>query len=149
MILNKKIMVTTLFFLNLSGCSTTADLFPISGPLRDLKPTPVLTATVENITSNTGPFKISYPNGDNCEGKWSSIAPQMASSGWGTMFSKYGSVVGVSSSVANLPGVNKGEAMAICNSGNQLQVEFYTGSGTANGTGVAKDSSGNVFKVLF
>jgi hypothetical protein len=30
-----------------------------------------------------------------------------------------------------------------------LQVEFFTGSGTANGSGVAKDNKGNVYKVLF
>ena len=29
------------------------------------------------------------------------------------------------------------------------QLQFYTGSGTANGSGVAKDNKGNVFKVLF
>jgi hypothetical protein len=137
------------FCLILNGCSTTASLFPVSGPLRDLKPTPVLTANVDGILFNTGAFEISYPNGDNCEGKWSSIAPQMTSVGWGGIFSKYGSIAGLSSSVTNLPGINRGEAMAVCNSGNQLEVEFYTGSGTANGTGIAKDAFGNVFKMLF
>jgi len=39
--------------------------------------------------------------------------------------------------------------MLVGNRGTVIQVEFYTGSGTANGTGVAKDNKGNVFKVLF
>jgi hypothetical protein len=39
--------------------------------------------------------------------------------------------------------------MAICQSGNQLKVEFLTGSGTANGTGIAVDDKGNVFKLIF
>jgi hypothetical protein len=133
----------------ITGCSTTATLFPTSGPLKDMRPLPVISATVEGILNNTGPFKLTYPNGDVCEGRWASIAPQMVSVGWGSIFNKYGSLAGVQTSVANLPGVNKGEAMAICASGNQVQVEFYTGSGTANGTGVGKDELGNVFKLIF
>jgi hypothetical protein len=114
-----------------------------------MRPSPIINATVEGILNNTGPFKLTYPNGDVCEGRWASIAPQMVSVGWGGIFNKYGSLAGVQTSVANLPGVNKGEAMAICASGNQVQVEFYTGSGTANGTGVGKDELGNVFKLIF
>ena len=34
--------------------------------------------------------------------------------------------------------VNRGEAMLVCNDGASIQVEFFTGSGTANGYGVAK-----------
>lgn len=30
-----------------------------------------------------------------------------------------------------------------------MQAEFFTGSGTANGYGIAKDSRGNVYKMLF
>jgi len=30
-----------------------------------------------------------------------------------------------------------------------MQVEFYTGSGTANGYGVAKDSANNIYKLIF
>jgi hypothetical protein len=48
-----------------------------------------------------------------------------------------------------MPGINRGEAMAVCKSGNRLQVEFYTGSGTASGLGVASDDKGNVFKLIF
>ena len=33
--------------------------------------------------------------------------------------------------------------------GTVIQLEFYTGSGTANGVGVAKDNKGNIDKVLF
>lgn len=129
--------------------SANVSLFPTAGPLKNARPAPVLTAVAENVVSNSGPFRLTYPDGDVCEGRWSSLAPQMISVGWGSIFSKYGAIAGVSSSVTNLPGVNRGEAMAICKSGNQLQVEFYTGSGTANGVGVAKDDQGNVFKMLF
>jgi hypothetical protein len=73
----------------------------------------------------------------------------MVSTGWGSLFTKHGSITGVSFSTTNMPGINRGEAMAVCKSGNRLQVEFYTGSGTASGLGVASDDNGNVFKLIF
>ena len=137
--------------LSLAGCSITipVSLFPTDGPLRVNGPAPVLLATVGEVQRNTGPFKVTYPNGDVCEGRWASIAPQMVATGWGSIFTKYGARAGVTAISANVPGVNRGEAMAVCKSGNQLQVEFYTGSGTANGVGIAKDDLGNVFKLIF
>ncbi len=39
--------------------------------------------------------------------------------------------------------------MLLGDQGTIIQVEFYTGSGSANGSGVAKDNNGNIFKVLF
>lgn len=65
------------------------------------------------------------------------------------MAALWASVYGSSYSIENVPGVNKGEAMLVCDKGTLMQVEFLTGSGTANGTGIAKDNRGNIFKVLF
>ena len=73
----------------------------------------------------------------------------MVAISWGGLFNKYGALAGLSTAAVNVPGVNRGEAMAMCKSGNQVQAEFFTGSGTANGVGVAKDDRGNVFKLLF
>ena len=39
--------------------------------------------------------------------------------------------------------------MLVGDRGTVIHVEFYTGSGTANGLGVARDNKGNIFKVLF
>ena len=33
--------------------------------------------------------------------------------------------------------------------GTSIQAEFFTGSGTANGYGVAKDNANNIYKMLF
>jgi len=65
------------------------------------------------------------------------------------MASVWATVYGAGFSMANVPGVNRGEAVLSGDRGTLIQVEFYTGSGTANGTGVAKDNNGNVYKVLF
>ena len=65
------------------------------------------------------------------------------------MSSAWATVYGSGYSIANVPGVNKVEAMFIGDRGTVIQVGFYTGSGTANGVGVAKDNKGNIYKVLF
>jgi hypothetical protein len=106
---------------------------------------------------NTGGIALSLPDGEHCTGKWSSIAPMSvgfstaAASGSATngMASVWTTVFGSGFSMRNLPGVNKGEAMLVGDRGTVIQVEFYTGSGTANGSGVAKDNKDNIFKVLF
>lgn len=141
----------------LTACSTTATLYPVDGPLSKQQPLPVLTATVDGIMGNTGGISLSLPDGELCKGRWSSIAPMSvgystaSASGSATngMASVWTTVYGSGFSVRNLPGVNKGEAMLVGDRGTVIQVEFYTGSGTANGTGVAKDNKGNAFKVLF
>ena len=141
----------------LSGCSTTATLYPVDGPMSEQQPLPVLTATADGITGNTGNISLTLPDGEYCKGRWSSIAPMSVgfstatASGTATtgMASVWSTVYGSGFSMSNLPGVNKGEAMMVGDRGTVIQVEFYTGSGTANGTGVAKDNKGNIFKVLF
>ena len=130
----------------ISGCSAKVSLFPVSGPLSDEKPLPVLTATAEGITGNTGPISLNTPRGDTCVGRWSSVAPTYVASG--TLFGQYGGMAGFSVSGIQ-PGVNKGQAFLTCATGTTFEAEFFTGSGTANGYGVAKDSNGNVYKMLF
>ena len=140
----------------LIGCSTTATFFPIAGSLSQAKPITPIIATVDGIWGNTGKISLVLTGGEACSGIWSSVAPTSSSAniGFGTasissnMASAWGSAYGSGFSVGNMASVNRGEAMLICNKGTTIQVEFFTGSGTANGYGVAKDSNGNVFKVL-
>jgi hypothetical protein len=141
----------------LAACSTTATLYPIDGPLSKQQPLPILTATVDGIMGNTGGISMTLPDGERCTGKWSSIAPMSvgvstasaSGSAINSMTSVWTTVYGSGFSLSNLPGVNKGEAMLVGDRGTVIQVEFYTGSGTANGSGVAKDNKGNIYKILF
>jgi hypothetical protein len=48
-----------------------------------------------------------------------------------------------------MPAHGEGEACTGTGVGTTIGAEFYTGSGTANGYGVARDSSANVYKLLF
>lgn len=154
---NNAVIATLILALFIAGCSTTATLYPVEGPLSKMQPLPVLTAIADGITGNTGNISLTLPNGEYCKGRWSSIAPMSvgysaaSASGSATsgMSSVWATVYGSGFSVSNLRGVNKGEAMLVGDRGTVIHVEFYTGSGTANGSGVAKDNNGNIFKVLF
>ncbi len=137
--------------------STTATMYPVEGPLSKQKPLPVLIAKVDGITSNAGEIFLSLPDGELCAGRWSSVAPRSVgistNVGIGSattgMASAWATAFGVGYTNRNLPGVNRGEAMLVGDRGTVIHIEFYTGSGTANGTGVAKDNNTNIFRVLF
>lgn len=129
----------------LASCSTTANLYPVQGPLSAQRPLPVITANADGITGNTGNLSLTMPDGETCSGKWSSVAPTFSGVG---LFSQYGSTAGFVVSGIQ-PGVNKGQAFLTCSRGTTMDAEFFTGSGTANGYGVARDSNKNVYKMLF
>lgn len=132
-----------------AACSQSVNLYPVQGPLSQEHPLPVITAQADGITGNTGDITLTMPDGEACKGRWSSAAPQQVSVTSGSLFSMYGSVAGYAVSAGNVPGVNRGEAFLACDRSTKMQVEFFTGSGTANGYGVAKDSQGNIYKLIF
>lgn len=142
-------LITSIGIFLLAGCSTTVNMYPVKGPLSEQKPLPVLVATVDGIMGNTGGFKLTLPSGAACSGRWSSIAPMSVGYSNIGMAGAWGVVYGAGYSVRNVPGINRGEAMATCSDHTTIQVEFFTGSGTANGNGVALDSSGNIYKLIF
>jgi hypothetical protein len=135
----------------LTGCSAsqTVTFYPVSGPLSKQVPLPVIKAKADGITGNTGPLTLTLPNGEACKGQWSSAAPQQVAVSSGSLFTMYGPAAGYSVTAGNVPGVNRGEAFMACDQGTTVQAEFFTGSGTANGYGVAKDSSSNIYKMIF
>ena len=137
------------FVVMLTGCSTTANFYPVAGPLSEQQPLPVLVAKVDGITGNTGGITITMPDGEKCTGKWSSAAGTSINIGTVNLFSQYGNVFGTGYSVSNTPGVNRGEAILVGDKGTRIEAEFYTGSGTANGYGLAKDNHGNIYKSFF
>lgn len=146
-----KRIVAAGFALLLAGCSSSqiVTFYPVKGPLATQVPLPIAKATAEGITGNTGPLTMTLASGETCTGQWSSAAPQQVAVTSASLFTTYGPVAGYSVTAGNVPGVNRGEAFMSCDRGTSVQAEFFTGSGTANGYGVAKDSAGNVYKMLF
>lgn len=160
-----KDMKTTILVLALcfslfsTGCSIaiTAKLYPVKGPYSEGLPIPVLNARVHDVQRNSGDVTMTLPDGEVCAGSWSSLAPQQVSvstmSGSARITSgiqtAYATVYESGFTVSNKPGVNRGTAYLVGTRGTTVEVEFFTGSGTANGNGVAIDSKGNVYKVIF
>ena len=140
--------LTVLAVVVLAGC-TSARLYPIEGPLSQNKPIPVIKARVSGILGNNGKISLTLPDGEFCEGEWSVTAGVAVGYTSGTLFGTYGSVYGSGMSVSTSGGTNMGQAMLVGERGTTIEVEFRVGSGTANGFGFAKDSNGNVYKVLF
>jgi hypothetical protein len=137
--------------LALTGCvSQNVEFYPVEGPLAAQVPLPVIQAKAEGVEGNSGRLTLTRPNGETCSGRWSSAAPQFAAVSSGSLFSIYGGALFGSSVTTGIqPGVNQGQAFLSCSAGTTMQAEFVTGSGTANGYGVAKDSEGNVYRMLF
>lgn len=150
--MNKKVYCFVslgLILVALCGCSTTANLYPVKGPLSEIQPLPIIRARVDGIMGNSGGISLTMPDGEFCKGQWSSAAGMSVSYGSGSLFSQYGSAYWSGYTVSNKPGENRGQAMIVGARGTIIEVEFYTGSGTANGFGLAKDNKGNIYKVLF
>ena len=133
----------------LAGCSTTARLYPVEGPLSKLIPNPVVQATIEGIMGGNGPLKLTMPGGITCSGEWSSAAASQMSFGAGSLLGTYGATYFSGINLSPGKGQNPGRAIANCPDGNQIEVEFVTGAGTATGFGIARDRRGNVFRLLF
>ncbi|WP_048648979.1 hypothetical protein [Nitratireductor soli] len=135
----------------LAGCiSQDVKLYPVEGPLAGQVPLPVVQAKAVGVETNSGPLSLTLPSGEKCQGTWSSVAPRFQTVSTGSLFSSYGGAIfGSGVTTGNVAGVNKGHAFLSCSAGTTIDAEFFTGSGTANGYGIAKDSQGNVYKMLF
>ena len=132
-----------------TGCSTTARMYPVEGPASTQAPVQALHATVNGILGNNGSLTFALPDGVPCEGEWSSAAGVQTTFGAGALFTQYGPIYGSGYSVTSGGGQNPGSAIAICTDGTQFEIEFITGGGTANGFGFARDTRGNVYRMLF
>lgn len=145
-----RVLFTTSLCLMVAGCmSQKVELYPVQGPLSKQVPLPVLHATANGVENNTGSINATLSGGEVCQGKWSSVAPTFGAVTTGSLIGRYGTILGSSVTTGIVPGTNKGQAFLSCSRGTTMEAEFYTGSGTANGFGIAKDSKGNVYKMLF
>jgi hypothetical protein len=138
--------VATIF---IAGCSTTARLYPVEGPASVQAPVQVLNATINGISGNNGSLTVALPDGVACEGEWSSAAGVQTTFGVGSLFTQYAPIYSSGYGITSGGGQNPGRAIATCTDGTRFDVEFVTGGGTANGFGFARDTRGNVYRVLF
>lgn len=143
------IMLFSIAVAALTGCSLTATMVPVEGPLTSVRPLPVLSVRVDGITGNSGNLSTFTPDGDTCKGRWSSAAGAGITVGGANLLSTYGSTYITGYSVSTGRGQNPGQALMVCGLGRVIQVEFVTGAGTAHGFGIAKDSEANIYRFVF
>ena len=131
------------------GCSTTARMYPVKGPASEVVPPRTIQASINGILGNNGSLSFTLPDGNTCEGEWSSAAGVETTVTSMGLIGRYSGVFGTGVSTRSGGGQNPGRAIAICSNGTRFEIEFVTGGGTANGFGFAEDTRGNVYRVLF
>lgn len=159
----KRCLIFLLFCSSLlAGCSRTARLYPVQGTLSSQTPLPVYIAKLSGGI-NSGALTATLDNGDVYQGRWRAIPRPKVTKGQAsaidpstnTMSAEWDAVYGSGYYVAHVLGTSlyaRAELQAA--GGKVLHVEMYRPVGGGNEAageikGVAKDDSGNIFKVVF
>jgi len=154
--------IVLLCFSALAGCSATARLYPVQGPLSQQNPEPVFVAKM-SAGLHSGNFNVVLDNGEACRGRWTLVprpngpanAAIPASPSIGTMASEWDLVYGQGFYVAHVLGARQyARAEITGNRGTVLHVELYVPDqreeqSIASIKGVAKDDNGNIYKIAF
>ncbi len=141
----------------LVGCSATARLYPVQGPLMSQSPVPVFTGKLTGIV-NEGSVSFLLANGEVCKGQWTRVAPVKSSQGAQSipapastdMPAIWDQIYGPGYYTAHVLGTSlHAQAVITGTSGTVLTVEFYRPDAVPQELGVAKDSHGNIYKMTF
>jgi hypothetical protein len=128
----------------LGACNaTTVNLYPVRGSWALETPLPIITASVEGIGGPSGRITMTMPDQESCSGQWST-APFPAERA--SLWDQYSLVAGFSH-IPGRPGGTRSESALSCARGTTIQVEFFTEG--RQGFGVATDSRGNIYRILF
>ena len=127
-------------------------LYPVQGPQASLTPQPVFVARLTG--ASTGNFTVSFSNGETFKGKWATVS---ASPGGSTapripdvnqaqpdLAFAWDAIFGQGYFVAQVLGESVGRTIITGDRGTVLQAEFFNGR-----VGVAADSKGNVYKIVW
>ncbi len=159
--MNKKLCLLWLALSATLGCYHMAHLYPVQGPLSAQTPPPILAAKMTG-TFTPANFSAVLNDGEVCKGRFSVIPQPPASnranatSSASDLSSAWDSIYGPGFYVAHVLGVRfYARALASGNRGTILNVEIYRSANVEQGAelasikGVAKDSAGNIYKMVF
>jgi hypothetical protein len=146
----------------LAGCSATARLYRVQGPLSQQNPAPVFVARMSD-GFHSGNFNVVLDNGEACKGRWMQVprpsgpanAVISASPRSECMASEWDLVYGQGFYVAHVLGARLyARAEITGNRGPVLHAELYKPDkieqqDIASIKGVAKDDEGNLYKIAF
>jgi hypothetical protein len=145
----------------IAGCYRSAHLYPVQGPLASLTPPPIYTAKITGAF-NSGSISVVLADGEVFTGPWKALSvkarAQKANAGSTeqvTLASAWDTVYGKGFYTAHVLGtILFAQATLTGNRGTILQVEMYRQehgadtSGQIDIKGVAKDSKGNIYKLV-
>jgi hypothetical protein len=142
--------------LSLAGCSATARLYPVQGPLSQQNPAPVFVAKM-SAGLHSGNFNVVLGNGEAGKGRWlqvprpsgsanAAISPSLSES----MASEWDLVYGQGFYVAHVLGARLyARAEITGNRGTVLHAEVLEQNDISRIKGVAKDDKGDIYKIAF
>jgi hypothetical protein len=133
----------------MSGCYMNAKLYPVSGPAPNVTQQPVLSARLSGVL-NSGSISINMPDGKVRKGSWTRMAATSDSSS--QMQGVWDSVYGSGYYLAHVVGRRLyAQGSVTGEQGNVYQVEFYKTDNVQelHLFGIAKDSSGTIYKIVF
>ena len=157
--------MVSLYAFVLAGCSATARLYPVQGPLSQQNPPPVYVARLTDGL-HSGKFKVVLSDGEVGNGQWNAV-PRPSKSSDSTasaspsnnMAAEWDLVYGQGFYVAHVLGARLyAKAEIAGDRGTVLHAELYRPDrlvterepqSVASIKGVAKDDKGNVYKIAF
>jgi|GEM_PF-4432400 len=124
----------------LAACADTLHMTPIQGPVAQQNPVPIIAGAVQKMD-----ISFSTPSSESCQGHLVAVAPEQAASDlapiWDTAY-------GVKYYAENVNHTKSEHytAAVTCSKGTTMELETYQNRAELF-QGIAKDSSGNVYKV--
>lgn len=160
--MKKKVWLLLLGMIAMSGCTHTARLYPIQGPLSTQTPLPVLFAKITGAFT-PGDMSVVLSDGEVCKGHW--VIVHRVSSPKGAapanlpttagMPAVWDTVYGPGFYVSRVLGARLyAQAVATGNRGTVFNVEMYKSEGGHDDTttstikGVARDNKDNIYKLV-
>jgi hypothetical protein len=152
----------------LSGCSATARLYPVQGPLSTQTPSPVYVAKFTGAF-NSGNFSAVLGDGEVCKGRWELVPPPTSSKAAtppgvpsaNNLSAEWDTIYGPGFYSKEVLGADfYMRAVLTGNRGTDLNVEMYANQSpepsarhdnpiTRIMKGVAKDNKGNIYNMVF
>lgn len=160
--MKKKLCLLLLGISVMLGCTHTARLYPVQGPLSAQTPLPVLFAKITGAF-NPGDISVVLSDGEVCKGRWVLVHPVQAPKDGTTanvttpnvMSPVWDTVYGPGFYVSHVLGARYyAQAVVTGNRGTSFNVEMYKpeheheGSPTSSVKGVARDNQDNLYKLV-
>ncbi len=154
-----RVVVVGVLLVTLTGCKLPhpMQVYPLEGPLAAQRPVPVIEAVMTGALDGWGDMTVTLPGGEQCVGRWlvqgGRADLQYLGTGSGSVTrgldtatyqtNRTGRITG------NLGGMEQGMTVLRCARGGIMEVQIARPSGSLSGSGTARDSYGNVYRIIF